>query len=73
MRRRANSGWKIFGWIIGTLAVLAGIFCLVTLIMASCNGVTFGAEIQSWFNAVQATPPADEVVETTASVVKMLI
>ena len=65
-----GNGWKIFGWIVGIIAVLAGIFCLVTLILSSCHGVTFGAEIESWFST---TPPAEEVVEATANMFKMLI
>lgn len=44
-RRRVRAVWIV----LGTIVAVVGIFCLTTLIVASCHKTTFPAEIESWF------------------------
>ena len=44
-RRRVRAVWIV----LGTIVAVVGMFCLATLIVASCHKTTFTAEIESWF------------------------
>lgn len=64
-----NKGWKVFGIIMLTIIILAGIFCAVAGIMAHIDGVGFVAEIQSWFEATKETLPdvSEEIAGTVST------
>ena len=55
-------GWKLF-WAILTFLLVAGVvFCLVAVILAEKNGVTFAEEVKSWFGVVKETVSATKIL-----------
>lgn len=51
-RKNSSNKWKIFWAVVGTLVILAAVFCSVVAIMAHCHNVGFVEEIASWFPKV---------------------
>lgn len=59
----------LLGFLIGLL-VVAIVFVVTVLIMASVHGVNFIEEIQSWFNTAKDVLPGDS--ETALNVAKSI-
>ena len=71
---RKNSALSVILTILVSLIIIAGLFCVVTLVYGACTDMTFVEVLKSWFtpnNVATAVEEAENVATTTAHLMGM--